>query len=120
MTINLALECASKKIQEDFGLHVFPHILPCAVDCKLLGQNLCASKKIQEDFGLHVFPHILPCAVDCKLLGQNLNTKHVSHAKAIMETDYGAKVDNGLKDRRLKLTTFGTGIWHLNFSTSCM
>jgi hypothetical protein len=66
----------------------------------------CACKKIQEDFGLHVFPYIVPCAVDCKLLDQNINTKHASHAKAIMETGYGAKVDNGLKGRSVKLTTF--------------
>jgi hypothetical protein len=65
----------------------------------------CESKRIQEDFGLHVFPLVLPCVVDCKLLGRNLNTKHVSHTKAVMEIDYGAKVDNRLNGRGLKLTT---------------
>jgi hypothetical protein len=30
----------SKKSQKDFGLNVFPHILPCAVDYNLLGQNV--------------------------------------------------------------------------------
>jgi len=53
-----------------------------------LNVPLRTSKKSQNDFGLNVFPHILPCGVDCNLLGQNINNKHVSHAKAIMETGY--------------------------------
>jgi hypothetical protein len=43
MAINFALECAAmnvKKSQQGFGLNVIPQILPCAVDCYLLGQQI--------------------------------------------------------------------------------